>query len=320
MFDSRGTPQGQEEPGMKRTHDDYAAIVSTSERVAWTVDEIFGDRRIDASRPIVPASWVGTEALGFLDAREQLTLNHCRAFSYVHLLGNYEEFIPLHLSDVVQGDWHGDRHHLRALLRFGEEEMKHQQLFLRAERALEEACGHSFGRHFDDGKRRATELTDAILAFPLLPRFVILLALEWGTQRHYVDSIQDRSAERGDGLYVDVLRAHWVEEAQHARTDALEVARLARGASADELCRAFDHVAGIGALVDGTIAGQVEEEIATVAAIHARAFSASETATLRESLHGSMSTIVVGVALSHPRFVRVAKELSSEGAAKLGIA
>jgi hypothetical protein len=303
---------------MERTHDDdYAAIVSTSERVAWTVDEVFGDRRIDASKPVVPASWVGADALSFLDEQEQLTLNHCRAFSYVHLLGNYEEFIPLHLTGAV--DWHGDRHHLRALLRFGEEEMKHQQLFLRAEHVLEESCGHPFGRHFDDGKVRATQLTDAILAFPLLPRFLILLALEWGTQRHYVESIQDRTAERGDPLYVDVLKAHWLEEAQHARTDALEVARLAREASAEELCQAFDDVAGIGTLVDGTIAGQVQEEIATLGEVHARRFSESEAAMLRDVLHRSMSTIIVGVALAHPRFTRIARELSREGAAKLGI-
>src|SRR5262245_10465868 len=66
---------------------DHAWIVAASERVAWTVDEIFGNRRFDASRPIVPASWVGTQDLGFLDEREQRTLNHCRAFSYAHLLG-----------------------------------------------------------------------------------------------------------------------------------------------------------------------------------------------------------------------------------------
>src|SRR5262250_3596266 len=130
---------------------DYAEIVTTSERVAWTVDEIFRGRLFDPSGRIVPASWVPTDALGFLDDQEQMTLNHCRAFSYVHLLGNFEEFVPLHLSDAVQADWHGDRDHLRALLRFGEEEMKHQQLFLRAERALEESCGHPFGRHFDAG-------------------------------------------------------------------------------------------------------------------------------------------------------------------------
>ena len=73
---------------------DYAEIVAASERVAWTVDEIFRDRRFDASRPIVPASWVGTRDLGFLSDDEQRVLNRCRAFSYAHLLGNFEEFAP----------------------------------------------------------------------------------------------------------------------------------------------------------------------------------------------------------------------------------
>ncbi len=35
-------------------------------------------------------------------------------------------------------------------------------------------------------------------------------------------------AERGDPLYVDVLKAHWVEEVQHVKSDALEIALLAR--------------------------------------------------------------------------------------------
>ena len=108
---------------------DYASIVAASEQVAWTVDAIFRNRRFDASKPIVPASWVRTQALEFLTDQDQLTLNHCRAFSYAHLNGNYEEFIPLHLTGIVQQDWHDDRAHLRALWRFGEDE-------LRAARAL----------------------------------------------------------------------------------------------------------------------------------------------------------------------------------------
>jgi hypothetical protein len=299
---------------------DYATIVSASEKVAWTVDEVFQDRRIDASKPIVPASWVGTDDLPFLGEPERLTLNHCRAFSYVHLLGNFEEFIPLHLSDGVPGAWQRDRAHLRALLRFGEEELKHQELFRRAETVLEESCGHAFGRHFDAGKVRVAAFTDAILEFPTLPRFLILLALEWGTQRHYVDSIRDHTEQRGDSLYVDVLKAHWLEEAQHAKTDTLEVARLAHDMSPDELRGAFDGVAGLGALVDATFAGQVNEEIATVEQVMGRAFSDEETATLRDTLHRSMSASIVGVALGHPSFTRVALELSPDGAAALGIA
>jgi hypothetical protein len=72
----------------------YPAIVATSQRVAWTVDEIFVNRRFDATKPIVPDSWVGTGQLAFLDEREQRTLNHIRAFSYAHLLGNYEVSSP----------------------------------------------------------------------------------------------------------------------------------------------------------------------------------------------------------------------------------
>ena len=234
---------------------EYAAIVAASEQVAWTVDAIFRDRRFDASKPIVPASWVRTQALEFLTDQDQLTLNHCRAFSYAHLNGNYEEFIPLHLTGIVQQDWHDDRAHLRALWRFGEEEMKHQQLFRRTETVLEASCGHPFGRYFDDHTVRVTEFTRAILAFPPLPRFLLLLAFKFGTRRHYVESIQEHTEASGDPLYVDVLKAHWLEEAQHVKADMLEVAQLARTLSPEELSVAFEQVVAIGGLVDATFVG-----------------------------------------------------------------
>jgi hypothetical protein len=299
---------------------DHASIVAASERVAWTVDEVFRNRRFDASRPLVPASWVGARAMAFLDDQERRVLNHCRAFSYVHLLGNFEEFAPPHVGGIAQQDWHDDRARLRALLRFGDEEMKHQQLLRRAELVLEESCGHPFGRYFDDHKVRVTELTSAILEHPPLPRFLMVLALEWGTQRHYVESVRDQPAAGGDPLYVDVLRAHWVEEAQHTRCDALEIALLAREMSTDELSGAFDDVLALGRLVDAAFAGQADREIDTLQRVTGRAFSETEVTTLHDTLHGSLSATMAGVGLTHPSFASLALELSPEGAAKLGIA
>src|SRR5262245_31430784 len=133
---------------------DYPAIMAAADRVAWTVDDVFRDRCFDASKPIVPPWWVGTAILPFLDAQEQLLLNHCRAFSYVHLLGNFEEFIPPHLNGMALHSVPDDPAHGRALARFGAEELKHQHLFQRAEAALESACGHPFARYFDPGNRR----------------------------------------------------------------------------------------------------------------------------------------------------------------------
>jgi hypothetical protein len=296
---------------------DYASIVAASERVAWTVDEVLGERALDASKPIVPASWVGTAGLGFLTPGQQLLLNHCRAFSYAHLLGHYEEFIPIHLTGLAHQDWHADRTHLRALLRFGEEEMKHQQLFRGVETALERSCGLPFARHFEEDGARVRQLTDAILDYGPLPRFLMLLALEWGTQRHYVESVREFADV--DPLYRDVLKAHWVEEAQHAKCDALELARLAGETTQTAVDAAFGDIAGIGRLVDRTIVGQAEQEIETLREVTGRRFIGEEGAALRDALYGSLRRIVVDVSLGHPSFAAVARELSAEGAARLGI-
>lgn len=295
---------------------DYASIVATSERVAWTVDRVLGDRRFDASRPIVPASWVGTWSLGFLDDDEQRVLSHCRAFSYVHLLGNFEEFASPHLGSVVDGAWHDDRARLRALMRFADEEMKHQQLLRRAEWLLEASCGHPFGRWFDDDKRRVTALSEAILAHPPLPRFLMVLALEWGTQRHYLQSVRDGAA---DPLYAAMLKAHWIEEAQHTKADLLEIAQLARRQHPDELRAAFDHVQALGALVDEAFAGQAAAEVATLQDVTGRRLDASQAHVLHATLHRSLRGILADVGMGHPEFARVATALSPAGAASIGL-
>jgi hypothetical protein len=298
---------------------DYPSIVATSERVSWTVDEVFRDRHFDATKRIIPDSWVRTRHLEFLNVQEQRTLNHIRAFSYVHLFGNYEEFIPLHLTEIVRQYWHDDRAHLRALLRFGEEEMKHQQLFLRAETVLEASCGYRFGRYFDPNKDRVTAFTKATLAYPPLPRFLLLAAFEWGSQRHYIESVRDHPGEGSDPLYVDILQYHWIEENQHTKIDALEIEQLARALSPDELSTTFDHIQGLGGLVDATFVGQVEQELATFQSVTDRRLAEPEATALGEALTQSMRAIFIEVAMTHPNFKRVALELSKEGAAKLGI-
>ena len=225
----------------------------------------------------------------------------------------------LHLTGIAQQDWHDDRAHLRALLRFGDEEMKHQQLFLRAEAVLEASCGDTFGRYFDPNKDRVTAFTRAILAYPPLPRFLLLAAFEWGSQRHYVESVRDQPGERSDPLYVDILKYHWIEENQHTKIDVLEIAQLARVIRPDALSTAFDHVQGLGGVVDATCVGQVDQELATFQTVTGHTLADPEATTLHVALYQSMQAIWTEVALTHPNFKQVALELSKEGAAKLGI-
>ena len=114
---------------------DYGAILAVSERVAWTVDGTLRQRHFDPAGPIVPASWVGDEALAFLDDRERVTLNHCRAFSYVHLLGSFEEFAPPHVAEAAGADWHDDRTRLPIATRWSNTVTSSSALSWQARRA-----------------------------------------------------------------------------------------------------------------------------------------------------------------------------------------
>ena len=298
---------------------DYDTIVATSGKVAWTVAAVV-DWQFDATKAIVPPAWTGVDDLTFLDGEQRRVLNQCRAFSYVHLLGNYEDFIPHHLDGGFRRARGDHRARLRALLRFEEEELKHQDLFRAVETLLEQACEYSFDRYFDEHGARLMEFSEAVLSYPALARSLTLLALELGTQRVYVESIHEAGTGGRASLYSRVLRAHWVEEAQHTKCGMLEIAALACESDAGALRAAVEQVAAIGALVDATIAGQASAEIATLQRVTGCSFNADQQEHLHRTLHRSLAALVTGVALAHPRFAAVAVELSKEGAASLGLA
>jgi hypothetical protein len=153
-----------------------------------------------------------------------------------------------------------------------------------------------------------------MLEYSPLARSLIVLALEWGTQRHYVESA--RAQDAGDPLYADILRAHWIEEAQHTKCGTLEIART----RPEDIPHGFSELAAIAGLVDAVFAGQAGAEVGTLERVTSRTLADGERAALQAALHHSLSTIMAGVGLHHPRFAEVARALSAEGAATLGIA
>jgi hypothetical protein len=84
----------------------------------------------------------------------------------------------------------------------------------------------------------------------------------------------------------------------------LEIAQLARAMSPDELSTAFDHIQGLGGVVDATFVGQVEQELATFQSVTGRRLAEPETTALREALTQAMRAIFAEVALTHPNFKR----------------
>src|SRR4029079_1721381 len=113
---------------------------------------------------------------------------------------------------------YGDEDNLRAMLRFAEEEAKHQRMF-------KLGCA-LFAKNFPTalgtiGNPEA--VAAAILARTPTAVLLISLHLEIMTQQHYVESIRDGNV---DALFQSILKHHWIEESQHAKLDVLELHKV----------------------------------------------------------------------------------------------
>jgi len=289
----------------------YPATLDDSLKITWRVEDLVGgDKRLDFSKPFLPESLARTSRIGFLSPKERLTLNHIRGATYLHIFGLVEEFILPFALERAKDTVHGDKTRVRALLTFAEEEAKHQVLFQR--------FAEEFRRGFDSEIELigpAKPIADAVLAHSKLGVAVLILQLEWLTQRHYLESV--KSDEEIDPLFKSLLRHHWQEEAQHAKVDTLIAAELASGASREELERALDDFFAIGTLLEGGLKQQVEFDSRALERAIGRKLGDDERTQLeREQLASYRWTFLVS-GLEQENFQRAVRDLSEEGLARV---
>ena len=115
------------------THDDsYGTCLHASVARAWTVDECFGGRDFDLTKRFLPERIAGVEPIGCLGDDEKRMLNQIRGNSYCHIFAFVEEYIVPLVMDRARADVFGDETRLRSLVRFADEELKHQEMLRRA--------------------------------------------------------------------------------------------------------------------------------------------------------------------------------------------
>lgn len=211
---------------------DYRKCLEASERVSWNVTSVVPtEARMDFSRPFMPQAMFLAQQLDALSAHEKLKLNQIFGRAYAYLFYFVEAYIVPATMSHAQAEMYGDEIALRALLRFTEEEVKHQQLFLR------------FGELFDRDFGSVCELTDSpqevasyILSKSPMAVLLMTLHLEIITQAHFVDAMKDNSDL--EPLFVSMFRHHWLEEAQHAKLDALELEKIVKDATPEQIAQA----------------------------------------------------------------------------------
>src|SRR5690606_3567908 len=112
----------------------YARCIETSRRIRWSIDDdVIRGRALDHGRKFLPDGLSGVASLPFLDAGGRRSLSQVQGRTYANMFGLVERFIGAKILEVSRDHWLGDQTALEALVRFTDEELKHQELFRRLE-------------------------------------------------------------------------------------------------------------------------------------------------------------------------------------------
>lgn len=215
----------------------YAKTIEVSKRIRWDIDrDVIRGREFDLECTFLPDGLSLISELSFLSADQQRFLSQVQGRTYANMFGLVERFIGAKMLEVSRDHWLGDQTALEAIVRFTDEELKHQELFRRLELLVAKSmpAGYKFA-----------VAPNAVASFVLGKCTWAVLALtchiELFSQAHYRASIE--GAEGLSPLFKDVFLFHWKEESQHAIIDELEWVRedgklasdAARDAGVDDL-------------------------------------------------------------------------------------
>jgi hypothetical protein len=285
-------------------HFNFKDVLAISSRPGWAIEDVLPPgAQLDYDRRFMPENLARTAAIPFLSPEEAKVLNQIRGHEYLALFGLVEEFILPFILDHARPQLSGDDHRVRALLQFAGEEAKHIHLF------------KQFHRLFADSFDVPCEVIgppDAIAAEVLrhdpLAVALVILHLEWMTQRHYLDSIKDDGDL--DPLFRSLLRHHWMEEAQHAKLDTLMVEALAETRDADGIERAIDGYLEIGGFLDEGLKAQTGFNLDAFERATGRKLSEAEREELMPQQHQALRWTYLGSGMTHPNFTASLEAMS----------
>ena len=282
----------------------YQAALGASEKIHWRVEDLINDdKRLDFTKPFLPESLARVEQLSFLTNDERRTLNQIRGNAYLCIFGLVEEFILPFVLDHARPQLNSDDYRVRALLQFASEEAKHIHLFKRFREAFERGFGTPCAVIGPP-----EEIARAVLAHDPLAVALVILHIEWMTQRHYIDSV--REDQELDPQFKSLLKHHWMEEAQHTKLDTLMVEALAEGRSVRSIDSAIEEYLEIGGLIDSGLTQQVEFDLDAFTRATGSELNEEEKVQFRQAQLQANRWTYLGSALTHEQFLATLGDLS----------
>jgi hypothetical protein len=246
--------------------------------VRFDIDrDVIRGRRFDYSKKFLPDGLSKVNELDFLGAEDRRLLSQIQGRTYANMFGLVERFIGPKILEVSRDHWLGDQVKFEALVRFTDEELKHQELFRRIERLTAEAMpqGYRF-------LPQPNEVASVVLGKSTWAVLALTCHIELFVLAHYHASI-DPDTELSE-LYKDVFLHHAREESQHAILDELEWQREHAKLSPSEHDQAVNDLIALVGAVDGILQAQARADVEYFVGACGRTFTPAEI----ERLHAGV--------------------------------
>jgi hypothetical protein len=274
----------------------YAKCIEVSRRIRWDIDrDVIRGRKFDFSKKFLPDGLSLAGELEFLADDERRLLSQVQGRTYANMFGLVERYIGAKILEVSRDHWLGDQVALEALVRFTDEELKHQELFRRIE--LLAAEGMPQGYRF---LPQPNDVAAVVLGKSTWAVLALTCHIELFTQTHYRQSVEPDSDL--SSLFKDVLLFHWKEESQHAILDELEWRREDGKLTAAERDAAVNDLIELVAAVDGILQVQAPADADYFLAHCGRALAPAEVERLRAGVLKAYRWQYIVSGVKEPRF------------------
>jgi len=260
------------------THPDaanrYARCIAASKRVRWDIDDdVIRGRELDVSQKFLPDGLSLVDELAFLSDTERRFMSQVQGRTYANLFGLVERFINAKILELSRDHWFGDQVALEALVRFSDEELKHQALFRRMESLAADVMPPGYRVAVNPN-----DVADAVLGKSSWAVLGLTCHIEIFTQVHYKKSIEPDPGL--SALWKDVFLYHWKEESQHAILDELEWLREDARLDESDRDQAVNDLIALVAAVDGILQLQAEADASYFVGACGRELDAAQVRTI----------------------------------------
>jgi len=281
----------------------YAKAIEVSKRIRWEIErDVIRGRTFDTSQKFLPDGLSRLDKVDFLNADEKRLMSQIQGRSYAYIFGLVERYIAAKVLELSRDHWFGDQVALESLIRFSDEELKHQELFRRVESMI--------GAQMPAGYQPVAEanaVAGAVLSKSTWAVLALTCHIELFTQTHYKESIAPD--ENLSALFKDLFLFHWREESQHAIVDELEWRRIDATLTAQQRDAAVDDLIALVGAVDGILQAQASADAGYFFAIAPRKFTAEQQQALQAATLAAYRWQYIVSGVQEPRFQAVLGEL-----------